>query len=149
AKRGGKDAKSIPRLVTSRLAITTSRSVPRSEKTGTIERQGYHIEKIALKPEAGITIPALAFVTSGGATRKPAGIYINREGKAGAANEGGSIETIVRGGNIVLAIDPRGWGETSTAPTGTRSADSSTGKLAMRGILVGKPLAGMQTADVL
>ena len=65
-------------------------------------------------------------------------VYVNRAGKAADAAEGGPIEEIVRAGNIVLAVDPRGWGESAYER-----------QSAMRAILVGKPLVGMQTADVL
>src|SRR5262249_13021983 len=140
-KRSGADGKNIPKLVSERLGVAAVRSVPRAAKHGSIERQGYAIEKVALEPEAGITVPALAFVPSGGAPRKPAGLYVNAAGKAADANESGVIETIVRAGNIVLAIDPRGWGE-----SGQKTGDSKT---AMRALLVGKTMAGMQTADVL
>jgi cephalosporin-C deacetylase-like acetyl esterase len=100
-----------------------------------------------MRPETGITIPALAFVPSAGPPRKPAVLYVNAAGKSADADEGGPIEKIVRAGNIVLAIDPRGWGE-GAPPTGPRS-DSATYQTAMRAILVGKSMAGMQTGDVL
>jgi cephalosporin-C deacetylase-like acetyl esterase len=100
-----------------------------------------------MRPETGITIPALAFVPSGGPPRKPAVLYVNAAGKAADAGEGGPIDKIVRKGNIVLAIDPRGWGE-SAPPAGPRS-DSANYQTAMRAILVGKSMAGMQTSDVL
>jgi cephalosporin-C deacetylase-like acetyl esterase len=141
AKRAGANGKNIPRLVSARLGITAVKAAPSSVSHGTMQRQNYSIEKIALHPEAGITLPALAFVPSGGAAKKTAVLYVNAEGKAADAAEGGPIEAIVRAGNIVLAIDPRGWGETAPQARGA--------KVAMRAVLVGKPLAGMQTSDVL
>jgi dienelactone hydrolase len=93
---------------------------------------------IALTPEPGITIPALAFVPEGGASKKRAVLWLNAAGKAADAAEGGAIEKIVREGTLVLAIDPRGWGESATEA-----------KAEMRALLVGKTLAGMQTGDVL
>jgi hypothetical protein len=145
AKRAGADGKDIPRLLRARLGVTTGRGAPTAEKVGVIERHGYTIDKIAMRPETGITIPALAFLPSGGLPRKPAVIYVNAAGKAADADEGGPIDTIVRAGNIVLAIDPRGWGE-SAPPAEPRGSDYRT---AMRAILVGKSMAGMQTGDVL
>jgi cephalosporin-C deacetylase-like acetyl esterase len=90
----------------------------------------------------------LAFVPSGGLPRKPAVLYVNAAGKAADGDEGGPIEKIVRAGNIVLAIDPRGWGEGAPAP-GPRGTNSANYQTAMRATLVGKSMAGMQTADVL
>ena len=148
AMRTGADSRNVPRLVRARLGIPAERGVPKSEKRGTIERQGYSIDKIAIQSEPGITVPALAFLPSAGQARKPAVIYVDAAGKAADAPEGGPIEKIVRAGNIVLAIDPRGWGE-SAAPAGQRSNDSVSRSTAMRAILVGKTMAGMQTGDVL
>ena len=128
--------------------LLRSAPLPRPTKLESIERQGYQIEKIAMRPEAGITVPALAFVPSGGPPRKPAVIYVNAAGKSADAGEGGPIDKIVRAGNIVLAIDPRGWGE-GAPPPGPRGSYSTNYQTAMRAILVGKSMAGMQTGDVL
>jgi cephalosporin-C deacetylase-like acetyl esterase len=147
-KRAGAGGKDIPRLVRTRLAIAAGRATPQSVKHASIERQGYMIEKIEIRPEAGITVPALAFVPSGGPPRKQAVLYVNAAGKAADAREGGPVEAMVRAGNVVLAIDPRGWGE-SANPPGQRGDDSAGNKTAMRALLVGKSMAGMQTEDVL
>jgi cephalosporin-C deacetylase-like acetyl esterase len=148
AKRTGAGGKNIPRLVRARLGVADERGAPASDQRGAIERQDYTIEKIEMRPEAGITVPALVFLPSGGPPRKPAVLYVNAAGKAADAGEGGPIEAIVRAGNIVLAIDPRGWGE-GAPPPGTRGGYSATYQTAMRAILVGKTMAGMQTGDVL
>jgi dienelactone hydrolase len=148
AKRAGADRKNIPRLVRARLGVAAQRGTPAAEKVGVIERQGYTIDKIAMRPETGITIPGLAFVPSGGLPRKPAVLYVNAAGKSADAVESGPIDKIVRAGNIVFAIDPRGWGE-GAPPPGTRGSDSADYQTAMRALLVGKSMAGMQTGDVL
>ena len=149
AKRPGAGGKDIPRLVRARLGIAASRAAPLPAfNRSPVERQGYSIARTAIRPEAGITIPTLAFVPTGGPARKPAVLYVNAAGKDVDAREGGPIESIVRAGNIVLAIDPRGWGETANPP-GPRGDDSGSSKTAMRAILVGKSMAGMQTTDVL
>ena len=58
------------------------------------------------------------------------------------------IERLCREGAIVFAIDPRGWRE-SAPPKAKSSSYTRSYQTAMRGILVGKPLPGMQTFDVL
>jgi cephalosporin-C deacetylase-like acetyl esterase len=148
AKRAGAGGKNIPALVRARLGVPASRGVPESENRGVMERSGYRIEKIEMRPEPGITVPALAFVPSGGPVRKPAVLYINAAGKADDAGAGGSIEAITRAGNIVLGIDPRGWGE-GAPPAVRQTGYSSAHQTAMRAILVGKTMVGMQTGDVL
>ncbi len=148
AKRAAVGGKSIPALVRSRLGVFAERGVPAADERGRIDRQGYRIEKIEIRPEPGITVPALAFVPSGGPARKPAVLYVNAAGKAADAGEGGAIEKLVRGGSLVLAVDPRGYGE-SAPPPSPRGGYSKQYQTMMRALLVGKTLPGMRTGDLL
>ena len=80
------------------------------EKTATVEREGYRIDKLVIRPEPGIRLAALAFVPqqpNGQAT-----LYLNTAGKQADAGPGGPIEKLVEQGNLVLAVDLRGLGET-------------------------------------
>jgi cephalosporin-C deacetylase-like acetyl esterase len=148
ARRSGAHGEDMQALVRRRLRLTTSRAVPGSSNHGAIQREGYRIEKIGLEPEPGILVPALAFVPTAGALRKPAAIYVNPAGKAADAQERGRMDTMAREGNIVLAIDVRGWGESAPSALRTRDYNKSY-QTAMRALLVGKTMAGMQTADLL
>jgi cephalosporin-C deacetylase-like acetyl esterase len=148
AERAGADGKNIAALVRARLNVTLDRTVPSSDHRGEIPRQGYKIEKIEIQSEPGIVVPALAFVPAGGALRKPAVLYLDPAGKAADAGEGGAIQSIVQEGNIVLAVDPRGWGESAPLPK-SAGGYSTPYQTAMRALLVGKNMPGMQTGDVL
>lgn len=80
------------------------------DKLGTLSRDGYRIDKLVLKPESGIWLAALAFVPdklNGEAT-----LYLHGLGKHVDAVPGGSIERLVTQGQLVLAVDLRGLGET-------------------------------------
>src|SRR5262249_22665642 len=138
----------IPALVRARLKITPERSVPFAEARGQIARKDYSIEKIQIHSEPGITVPALVFVPAAGAARKPAVLYVDSVGKAEGAGEGGAMESLVRAGKIVLALDPRGWGESALRRKSSAGYANSY-QTAMRALLVGKTMAGMQTSDVL
>jgi cephalosporin-C deacetylase-like acetyl esterase len=81
---------------------------------GAIQKDGYRIEKLTYESEPGITIPSLLLVPENGEGRKPGMLYVNSQGKA---NSGGEIEALVKSGVVVLAIDARGWGETSHTAT--------------------------------
>jgi cephalosporin-C deacetylase-like acetyl esterase len=81
------------------------------EKVGTIERDGYSIEKMIIKPEEGVYVTALMFVPSQ-ETKKSAVIYLHGQGKAADAAAGGPIEKLVKTGRLVMAVDVRGVGET-------------------------------------
>ena len=83
---------------------------PQCEKVGTLKREGYRIDKLILRTEPGICLPALAFVP-----QKPGGeayLYLHSSGKQTDAAPSGPIEILVAAGNRVLAVDLRGLGET-------------------------------------
>lgn len=82
---------------------------PQWEKTATLQRKGFHIEKLILRPEEGIWLAALAFVPD-----RPTGLrhlYLHAAGKQADAGPGGPIEKLVRDGETVLAVDLRALGE--------------------------------------
>ena len=84
------------------------------EKRGSIQRDGYRIDKLVLRWEPGIQLPALEFnpVDGGG---DPC-LYVHGQGKHVDAALGGPIEKLVRAGHTVLAVDLRACGETRTTP---------------------------------
>jgi len=122
---------------------------PEVDAVGTLKRDGYTIEKLVLRPELGIVLPALAFTP-----KRPGGdayLYVHGHGKAADAKPGGAIEELVREGRIVLAVDLRAMGETA-------STDASKGwaerfgfgwKDFYRAYLLGRSYVGMRAEDVL
>ena len=89
---------------------------PKCTAHGTIRREGYRIDKLILRPEEGIWLPALALVPD-----KPGGdayLYLHAAGKQADAAPGGPIEEHVRQGHMVLAVDLRGLGETRSGGRG-------------------------------
>ena len=103
---------------------------------GTIQRDHYGIEKIAIHWASDIQLPGLLFVpkTSNGQRY----LYLHGEGKHVDASKGGPIEELVLQGGTVLAVDLRGIGETKT-----------TDRDVMISYLLGKSLVGMRSEDVL
>jgi len=100
------------REVQSITGIRKLKDLPKaqSEKTGTIQRDGYWIEKLILKPAATIWLPALTFVPL--QQDGHAYLYVHADGKQAHAAPGGPIEKLVKQGHVVLAVDLRGLGET-------------------------------------
>ncbi|MHC4394944.1 MAG: alpha/beta hydrolase family protein [Planctomycetota bacterium] len=84
---------------------------PKVEKIGTVQRSGYRIDKLILKPQFGIYLPALLFVPEGGRADSVV-LYLSEKGKTAEATPHGPIEQLVRNGKVVLAVDLRGNGET-------------------------------------
>ena len=83
---------------------------PEAEHAGEVHVRGCRVEKLILKPEEGIHLPALMFMPRQ-ATGLPV-IYVDERGKANGFEPGGSIEELVRAGQPVFAVDLRGTGET-------------------------------------
>jgi len=141
-------ASDLAGIVRRRLGVTELRRLATQEPKGTVNHDGYRVETFDLVPEPGIVLPASLFVPNGGPKQKSAVIYLDPAGAMTTDANQTRIETLVRAGNIVLAVDPRGFGR--SAPRGRivggYSPEYST---AMRALLVGRNLPAMQTEDIL
>ncbi|MEO6830450.1 MAG: alpha/beta fold hydrolase, partial [Acidobacteriaceae bacterium] len=88
----------------------------------TTPRGGYRIEKLQFLSEPGIYIPAWVYIPENKTGVLPTILYVNDEGMEtdgmefeGAEGTGqarGVLDTLVRAGNLVVAVDVRGIGET-------------------------------------
>ena len=116
---------------------------------GTIQRDGYRIEKLTYESEPGILIPSLLYVPDSGPIRKPAVVIAESEGKSTAATVAGKL---VHTGVIVLSMDLRGMGETRITSDLNDSesyryfGDYEDG---MTAILMNRTLAGMRAGDII
>jgi hypothetical protein len=120
-----------------------------SESVGTIQRDGYSIEKLILTPEPGIQLPGLACIPA-----RPSGksyLYLHGESMKADAVPGGPIEALVKQGHIVLTAELRGIGETET---GHDKRDYGRGRFGrdvqeiFLAYLIGRSYVGMRTDDV-
>ena len=82
------------------------------ETVGTVERDGYRIEKQVFTPAEGIVIPALRFVPA--QANGAICLYAHGEGNQAEAAPGGAIEKLVKQGLTVVAVDLPGLGETTS-----------------------------------
>jgi dienelactone hydrolase len=83
---------------------------PQIEKTATVTHLSYQVEKLIIKPTDDIYLPALLFNPQTEITQ--ATLYLNQQGKEIDADAAGPIEQLLKEGNIVLAVDLPGCGET-------------------------------------
>ena len=121
---------------------------PRVRPYGSLEADGYRIEKLVYEPEAGILVPALLYLPTTRQSKLPATILVFGNGKAAAHD---AAEKLVKSGHAALAIDARGLGETRAIPDKYGSdwpryfGDYESTMTAM---LTGKPLVTMRAEDI-
>jgi cephalosporin-C deacetylase-like acetyl esterase len=120
-----------------------------------IDKRSHWLEKVVYYSEPEVFIPALLFLpkTPG---PKPAVIFVNEGGKSAGGAAESYLEPLMEAGYVVLAIDPRGTGETkpkTSHPYNQRNYRGLTEDVeadlfydAVRG---GKTLVGLRTRDVL
>ncbi|MCX5638435.1 MAG: hypothetical protein NTX52_12200, partial [Planctomycetota bacterium] len=122
---------------------------PKVEKVGVINRAEYNIDRLILKPEDDIYLPALVFVPKQTSSQN-AVLYVHEKGKDADANEDGPIEKLVNAGHLVLAVDLRGTGETQqTAQTYFMPHCGSDGQDFYMAYLLGRSYVGMRSEDIL
>lgn len=122
---------------------------PKAEELDVIERSGYLVKKMILKPEDGIYLPALMFLPK--QTRSEGMVlYVHENGKGADAAPGGPIEKLVKTGRSVLAVDLRGTGETQqTSQRYFMSYFGSDGQDVYTAYLLGRSYVGMRTEDIM
>jgi pimeloyl-ACP methyl ester carboxylesterase len=122
---------------------------PEMMQVGSIQRDGYRIEKLAIKPEKGIVLPALVFEPA--KRTGDAYLYLHGAGKQADAGVGGPIEKLVKAGHLVLAVDLRGIGETRPAgrDKGFDEWFTPLWRDIFRAYLLGESFVGMRAEDTL
>ncbi len=137
--------------VRTRIAYAAPHGPLHIAKFGVQQRTGYRIAKLTYETEPGILIPALLFLPSTAHPGKPPVIYIHGRGKSADAAPGGDIEKLTLAGHTVLAIDPRGSGETAVLePQDGQKYAGYFGDYSntMKALLLGRTMVGMRAADI-
>jgi len=121
------------------LCLKDSVQMPEAEITGggaspTLRAK---VTKVAIKPEAGIVLPAVWIESSEKPSDGPVIVYLNDKGKGSLAAEEVILRKLLDRGCRVFAVDLRGTGE--TAPDM---------KEKFWDFLAGRPIFGQRVADV-
>jgi dienelactone hydrolase len=129
-----------------RLTLPPPDIAPWAESVGSVQREGYAIERLAIHTDRGTTIPVLLARSGDAVRRKPVVVYVGADRRLAAP--GGPIEERVRAGEIVALVEPRGTGETApdVARPGRFGVDE---KEAFLSLLLSRPLLGQRVHDVL
>lgn len=114
----------------------------------TLTEDGLRIEKVVFTSEAGILVPALVVRAESVEGRSPAVVYAHEDGKSADMDE---ARRLARDGAVVVAIDPRGVGETKSRHA--RGADyyaryGVETDLTYTSFMIGRPLLGLRVRDI-
>jgi dienelactone hydrolase len=128
--------------------------LPQVDKGETLKRSGYRIEKLGLRPEEGIVLPAWLFVPekppSGmGLVRPRIVLYVHEKGKEADAAPGGRIEQLVLAGARVLAVDLRGTGQTKQTEQRKWGLIDADWQDITDAYCLGQSYVGMRAEDIL
>ena len=135
-----------PKTILEAIGASETIAEPQVESIVKIAREGFSIEKLALKVENAFQLPALLYTPD-----KPNGqsiLYLHGESLKADSD---AIEQFVKAGNLVLAAELRGIGETET---GLRRKSFGAGRFGRDNLeiitayLMGKSFVGMRADDV-
>ena len=121
------------------------------KEIGVIQRDGYAIQKLVFTTEPGIVVPGLLFATKQ-KDKLPLMIVLNHRGMSVDAAPGGRLETEMKKGRRVLALDLRGMGETAPGaipPANKPSPFGNDFKEAFISLHLNRPLLGQRVFDLL
>jgi hypothetical protein len=131
------------------ITVPTSIKPGPVQEVGKLKRDGMTIRKLVFETEPGIKVPALHFVPTQAKKAAALIIYVHEEGMAKEAGVGGAIEDLVRKGDEVLALDPRGLGETAPGKFAATSNFGPNFKSTFLSLHLSRPLLGQRVLDVL
>ncbi len=119
---------------------------PAVEELGQINGKNGTIRKLTLSPEPGIVLPALLFQPKDAGGKRGV-LYLNERGKSA---DDSAIARLVKEGNIVLAVDVRGTGETQQTAQGKFGAQlGSDWEDYYVAYVLGLSYVGMRAEDIL
>jgi len=108
---------------------------------GRYQRNGYSVEKLAIRGEGDYVIPILLFVPDDNIEKHSSLVFLHPGGKSAEANPGGEIEKLAKKGYIVAAADVLGTGETRNTATRELAAGYTA-------VLIGRSVVGIQAGDI-
>ena len=121
---------------------------PQVEKGETTKRPGYRIEKLVIRPEKGIMLPASLFTADTGSSNRTI-VYVHEGGGQRTDSfPGGPIEQLTLDGARVLAVDLRGTGLTQQTSPSKWLIGGDWPDVSMAYCL-GRSYVGMRAEDIL
>ncbi|MDP2983783.1 MAG: acetylxylan esterase [Candidatus Latescibacter sp.] len=143
-KQAAVHSEKVRRAVQALSGFSQAKKLSETVFAGRFRHEGYSIEKLIIDAEAPLPIPALAFVPDGGG-KHPGVLYVSQKGKESDTGTGGLVESLVRNGYLVLAVDLPGFGELSSSVKGDDSVIRGISyNLVFGAQLIGGSVTGIQ-----
>lgn len=111
---------------------------------GSVDHNGYRVNKLVLTTDSKRRLPALAVHTQSNSDE--AYLYLHDNGKRGAIDDPGVVEPLIQSGDAVLCVDLSGQGETANGNRDKMLTDWKTYYLAY---LLGDSMVGLRVEDTL
>jgi len=121
----------------------------------TTPRKGYQVEKLEFLSEPGIYIPTWVFLPEKRGEAQQALLFVNEAGKQADGMEFGALEALARKGQLIVAVDVRGMGETRPSSASSISGGefqhlfSTETAMAYLAWYIDESLFGMRVQDVI
>jgi hypothetical protein len=146
-----RDPAALRRLIRERLCMTpaTQAANPAADDLGVVRRSGYSIRKLLLHGGDGVRIPMLYWEPDTTQGRIPGVLYCHEGGLKQDTEPGGRIEALVKSGQAVLDVAPRGFGVMAHDTFKEKYPGHGPYNLSMRAMLVGKTLIGLAVEDLI
>jgi cephalosporin-C deacetylase-like acetyl esterase len=154
-----KDASELKRRIAERIRLNVNekRSSINAHSLETVHYGDISVEKLTYQSEKGVLIPALLIKPKKINPAAPVYIYASEQGKPRSFDDRLTPFALAQKGNIVLAIDVRGIGETSPTASLPSPVKYSTCTalqwihdcLAIQSPGFGRTMLGMRTFDVI
>jgi len=138
--------------VASRIALTRAGTPLQPRTLDRADRGSYALEKVIYYSEPDVYVPAVLLLPKTSNT-VPAVVFVNEAGKTAPGVVDNYLRPLAESGVAVLAIDPRGTGETAPAGNAENSYRAFTAdhesRLMYDSLSTGATPLGMRTRDVL
>ena len=132
----------------------STEEIPRVANEGSVtvnaEEYGWKgaIEKLIIRRQGEVPLPALLFRPELLKSDKPAVIYASGDGKASAAGPKGECSRLAAKGSLVLSVDVRGIGETHDSFRSRRGFFGTDWKTAFLSFHLNRTLLGQRAEDL-
>ena len=122
---------------------------PNLHHLGSIDREGYTIYKKLLETEEGLYLPVLELRPDDTNREKPL-VFVSSDGAGASLFEGSMLERFAKLGKPVIAVDPRGVGETEQKHQVNQGSFFGTDQEDVQSAYVlGESYLGMRVEDIL